>query len=142
MFEKNKDEEFKIFYQNNLARVNSSFFEEKKEIFASPQIIIIRSGEETPFNWTGIIAYEFSRIFSHQFVRYTWLNFNQRSHRYTKVDRFVIPESFDENAISIYREVIKDTMKVYEELIRENKKRRRKVHSFTGSFNHNSCNSS
>jgi len=44
-----------------------------------------------PYGWLVIIAEGFSRVFSHQFVRHTWLNFNQRSHRYTRVDDVFLP---------------------------------------------------
>ena len=64
--------------------------------------IIILKGKDDRFGWMSVIAYNFSRIFSHQFVRHTWLNFNQRSHRYTKVDSFIIPDCFDEEDRKIY----------------------------------------
>lgn len=64
--------------------------------------VVILKGEEEEFEWMSVIAYNFSRIFSHQFVRHTWLNFNQRSHRYTKVDSFIIPDCFDDEDRMIY----------------------------------------
>jgi len=47
------------------------------------------------FNWLSVTAFGISRVTSHQWVRHTWQNFSQRSHRYTAVDGFVIPPSFD-----------------------------------------------
>jgi len=44
-----------------------------------------------PWGWFSFIIHGASRVFSHQLVRHTWLNFSQRSHRYTKVDRVVKP---------------------------------------------------
>ncbi len=36
------------------------------------------------YDWFFFIAHGFSRVFTHQLVRHTWLNFSQRSFRYTK----------------------------------------------------------
>ena len=46
-----------------------------------------------PWGWISIIAHGYSRAMTHQFVRHTWLNFSQRSHRYTYVDGYVTPYS-------------------------------------------------
>ena len=59
-----------------------------------------------------------SRLFSHQFVRHTWLNFNQRSHRYTQVDQFVCPPTFSEEARALYEKEIQQGLKAYQELLK------------------------
>ena len=113
---------FEILYKGRLSNLDKSLLKEKEGLFAEKEIIILRSFREDPFNWIGVIAHNFSRIFSHQFVRHTWLNFNQRSHRYTKVDKFVIPKVFSENHIRLYEEAIKSGMKIYEELCKNMKR--------------------
>lgn len=96
--------------------------DEDQDLFAVPEIIIIECKKSHPFRWIGVIAHNFSRIFSHQFVRHTWLNFNQRSHRYTRIDRFVLPESFTEYHRNRYKELIKTSLRVYEEFLRDLKR--------------------
>lgn len=91
--------------------------DEDTDLFAIPEIVIIECKKSHPFRWIGVIVHNFSRIFSHQFVRHTWLNFNQRSHRYTRIDRFVIPESFTEYHKNRYRELIETSLKIYEEFL-------------------------
>ena len=49
--------------------------------------------DKKPWQWFSIIIHGFSVIMTHQLVRHTWLNFSQRSHRYTEVDGYVIPKS-------------------------------------------------
>lgn len=46
--------------------------------------------------WKVVFAYNISRICSHQWIRHTTINFNQRSHRYTEVDAFCLPYKFQE----------------------------------------------
>ncbi len=65
------------------------------------------------FQWMSVITHNFSRIFSHQYIRHTWLNFNQRSHRYTKVDRYVLLEEFNKEDKKYYLEC----NKLYQKLI-------------------------
>ncbi len=108
--------DYRIVYQGPLSQIPPSLLEEKKNFFANPEIIILRSFQNFPFNWIGVITHNFSRIFSHQLVRHTWLNFNQRSHRYTKVDKFVLPKSFKEKEIEIYKENINKALELYQEL--------------------------
>ncbi len=97
--------------------VERSFMEkDSKNFFAQKEVLIIYLKNSHQKKWIGVITHNFSRIFSHQFVRHTWLNFNQRSHRYTKVDRFVIPSSFDEKAKREYERIIQESMEVYERL--------------------------
>lgn len=49
-----------------------------------------------PFEWFSFIFTNVSRCMTHQLVRHTYQNFNQRSHRYTKVDdNIIIPPSID-----------------------------------------------
>ncbi|MFN3505016.1 MAG: FAD-dependent thymidylate synthase [Caldimicrobium sp.] len=103
-------------FQGKLNSLEQKLFKEEKSLWAEPEIIILRSSKPYPFSWVGVIAHNFSRLFSHQFVRHTWLNFNQRSHRYTRVDRFVIPKVFKEKDIKVYQEIIERSMKIYEEL--------------------------
>lgn len=114
--------EFKVLFKGSLSELDKGLLEEEEGIFAEKEIIILRSQKELPFNWIGVIAHNFSRIFSHQFVRHTWLNFNQRSHRYTKVDKFVTPKAFSEEHIRLYEEAIKSGMKIYEELCKNMKR--------------------
>lgn len=114
--------DFKVLYEGKLSEINKDLLKEKDGLFAEKEIIILRSYKETPFNWIGVIAHNFSRIFSHQFVRHTWLNFNQRSHRYTRVDKFVIPRAFSESQVKLYEEAIKKGMGIYEELCRNMKR--------------------
>ena len=64
--------------------------------------VIVLKEKGNRFGWMSIVTHNFSRVFSHQFVRHTWLNFNQRSHRYTKVDSFMIPDCFAEEDKVIY----------------------------------------
>jgi thymidylate synthase (FAD) len=108
--------DFKILYQGGLLELDKDLLEEREGLFAEKEVIILKSKKKTPFNWIGVIAHNFSRIFSHQFVRHTWLNFNQRSHRYTRIDKFVIPKAFSESHIKLYEEAIKKGMAIYEEL--------------------------
>ncbi len=114
--------EFKILYQGELTKLCKTLLQEKEGLFAEKEIIILRSKKENPFNWIGVITHNFSRIFSHQFVRHTWLNFNQRSHRYTRVDKFVIPKAFTEDQVKLYEETIKNGMAIYEEFCKNMKR--------------------
>jgi thymidylate synthase (FAD) len=75
--------------------------------------VIVLKGKEDGFGWMSVIAYNFSRVFSHQFVRHTWLNFNQRSHRYTKVDSFIVPDCFDEEDRKIYESFCNIALTLY-----------------------------
>ncbi|OAQ21634.1 FAD-dependent thymidylate synthase [Thermosulfurimonas dismutans] len=89
------------------------------DLLATRRVTVIRVPETEPFGWYAVIVEGFSRIFSHQFVRHTWLNFNQRSHRYTSVDQFVIPPSFEKapEARELYREEIERGLSAYRALI-------------------------
>jgi len=102
--------------------LNLKLVEEGKDLWATPEVIIIKIKKEHNPKWIGVIAHNFSRIFSHQFVRHTWLNFNQRSHRYTKVDRFVIPSAFKDVHIKKYKEIIENCMEVYDNFCRDMKR--------------------
>lgn len=103
-------------YEGPLTKIDPSILKDQDSLFTTPEVIILKSKESYPFSWVGVIAHNFSRIFSHQFVRHTWLNFNQRSHRYTKVDKFVVPSVFKEKEKELYREMIERCMQVYHEL--------------------------
>jgi len=113
----------KVIFYRNWKKVFEGFFEEfpleelkkKPDLFVTPEVIILKVQEPHPFEWIGVIVHGFSRIFSHQFVRHTWLNFNQRSHRYTFVDSFVLPESFPKELTELYLKLIESGMKVYQE---------------------------
>lgn len=48
-----------------------------------------------PWKWYSFVFHGISRACANQIVRHTWLNFSQRSHRYTEVDGFVIPPSIE-----------------------------------------------
>ncbi len=108
-------------FEGKFVDLPAELIEETKE-FAEPEVIIMEVKREHPFRWIGVIVHGFSRIFSHQFVRHTWLNFNQRSHRYTSVDSFVIPESFKKKHMEIYRNIIENSMKYYREFCKEMKR--------------------
>lgn len=113
---------FDVLFEGNLHELPPSLCEDKADVFAEQEVIIITIEEDIPFGWVGVITHNFSRIFSHQFVRHTWLNFNQRSHRYTRAEKFVVPSVFSEEDRRRYRSVIEETMKIYEELSRNMKK--------------------
>ncbi len=108
-------------WEGNLQQATALDFSPPQEIFARPEVILLQVDDD-PFFWTSIMAHGFSRIFSHQFVRHTWLNFNQRSHRYTKVDTFAVPSTFKELHLAEYRRIIKETLSLYEEWTRQMKK--------------------
>jgi len=74
-------------------------------------------------NWYVVVAHDFSRVFSHQFVRHTWLNFNQRSHRYTKVDAYVVPQGLEKERLKLYEELFDSALLHYETLIKEGVKK-------------------
>ena len=94
--------------------------EEYTGLWAHPRVTVIDvAPEETaPFGWLAVIVEGMSRLFSHQYVRHTWLNFNQRSHRYTQIDQFVCPPSFGEEARKLYEEEIKRGLEAYQTLIK------------------------
>ncbi len=95
---------------------------ESPGVFAPMRVAVIDvAREETaPFGWLAVLVEGFSRLFSHQFVRHTWLNFNQRSHRYTSVDQFVYPPSFEQwpEARALYEEAIAQGMGLYQRLVK------------------------
>lgn len=93
--------------------------ETSTDLWAEPEIVVIETSYEitAPFGWLVVVVEGMSRLFSHQFVRHTWLNFNQRSHRYTEVDRFVCPPGYPEKAKKLYREEIESGMRLYRELL-------------------------
>lgn len=101
-----------------LSEVPQELFKENKNLFVEPEIIILENAERDETEWKGVIVHNFSRIFSHQFVRHTWLNFNQRSHRYTKIDSFVVPDSFNNLKIENYKKVIENCLELYHDLIK------------------------
>jgi len=74
---------------------------------------------EEPWQWFSFVAHGYSRIFSHQLVRHTWLNFSQRSHRYTKVDDVVIPPSVGRSARTsrVARDACDRVLSVYRVLV-------------------------
>ncbi len=111
---KNKGSDWVIAWEGSLALAIDQAFESPKGLFYEREVIILED-KENPFNWTVVIAHNFSRIFSHQFVRHTWLNFNQRSHRYTKADFFVVPSCFKKEDVEVYEEFIVKALRVYED---------------------------
>ncbi|MCS7149324.1 MAG: FAD-dependent thymidylate synthase [Caldimicrobium sp.] len=113
---------YQILYQGRLSDLDNNLLKDDDSIFAHQEVVLLKSLKRFPFNWIGVITHNFSRIFSHQFVRHTWLNFNQRSHRYTKVDRFVIPKAFKEAHIKQYEEIIQRGMAIYHDLSKNLKK--------------------
>ena len=48
---------------------------------------------DSRIGWLSVIVHNVTRIFSHQFVRHTFLSFSQRSHRYTEVHGVRKPEA-------------------------------------------------
>ncbi len=81
-------------------------------------IIDVAWHQMQPFGWLAVLVEGVSRLFSHQFVRHTWLNFNQRSHRYTELDQFVLPPSFESlDSKVVYREMIEEGLSRYQYLI-------------------------
>ena len=90
---------------------------------AEVYVIDVAPGRTVPFGWLAVVVEGFSRLFSHQFVRHTWLNFNQRSHRYTRVDQFVCPPSFDEESQRIYETQIKSGLTAYEKICEQGVKK-------------------
>ncbi len=91
-------------------------------MFSSMRVTVIdvAPAQTKPFGWLAVIVEGFSRLFSHQFVRHTWLNFNQRSHRYTSVDQFVLPPSFVSGEIqAYYTEIIRQAMQAYSTLVEQ-----------------------
>ncbi len=97
-----------------------SHLEQSQGIWAHPEVWVINVApqETAPFGWLAVIVEGMSRLFSHQFVRHTWLNFNQRSHRYTQVDQFVCPPTFSEEARALYEKEIQQGLKAYQELLK------------------------
>ncbi|NPB03086.1 MAG: FAD-dependent thymidylate synthase [Thermotogae bacterium] len=68
-------------------------------------------------DWGVIVLEGPSRCFSHQFVRHTTLNFNQRSHRYTQVQDVLVPPTcqrrgdvaaFLSQAEGLYEKLVED----------------------------------
>ena len=76
--------------------------------------------DRSPWQWFGFVVHGYSRIFSHQFVRHTWINFSQRSHRYTKVDAVVVPKSVKqvEPAMALYHQGVQISLERYLGLIK------------------------
>lgn len=113
---------YQLFYEGTFFNLPKEIFKNDNDIWAIPEVIIIEVKIESPFKWIGVIAHNFSRIFSHQFVRHTWLNFNQRSHRYTLVDKFIIPSTFDEELKKDYENIVKMSLENYKRLSERIKK--------------------
>ncbi len=98
------------------------FVEEEEEVaeglWARPEVTVIEVEPRvvSPFGWLAVIVEGMSRLFSHQFVRHTWLNFNQRSHRYTEVDQFVCPPSYPPEGRKLYQQEIERGLNLYRKL--------------------------
>ncbi|AEH45058.1 thymidylate synthase complementing protein ThyX [Thermodesulfatator indicus DSM 15286] len=114
-----------IVQRTTLGKLISQTFNEPEGIEARPQVFVIdvAPSETKPFGWLAVVAEGFSRLFSHQFVRHTWLNFNQRSHRYTQVDQFVFPPSFDDEARAIYTRQIEEGLHAYQNIVKRGVKK-------------------
>ncbi|MEM1724273.1 MAG: FAD-dependent thymidylate synthase [Thermoplasmata archaeon] len=94
-----------------------------KSLVAKHEVyILVPMNKELPYLWFGVLVHNFSRIFSHQFVRHTWLNFNQRSNRYTPVDKFVIPYCFNSNHCAPYLDIIKQSLNLYKTFSKDMKR--------------------
>ncbi len=120
IFKKEKGDWVKT-WEGSLALATHMTFQPPQGFFANQEVILLED-KENPFLWTVVIAHNFSRIFSHQFVRHTWLNFNQRSHRYTQADFFVVPSCFKESHVQVYQELVEKSLKIYHDWAREMKK--------------------
>ncbi len=82
--------------------------ETKSQIFC---LVIDRK----PWQWFSFIIHNCSLVFTHQLVRHTFLNFSQRSYRYTKADDlFVMPSSLQNTEIS---EFCSNAANLYQKLI-------------------------
>lgn len=75
--------------------------------------------ETKPWFWTSVIVFGVSRVMTHQYVRHTWLNFSQRSHRYTKAESVICPPSIEKNAEakSLFLKARDEVKDVYENLM-------------------------
>ncbi|RUM88283.1 MAG: hypothetical protein DSZ24_04050 [Thermodesulfatator sp.] len=106
-------------YEGSLEGLFSQSQPPNSGLIALPRVSVIQVPGQEPFGWFAVVAEGFSRLFSHQFVRHTWLNFNQRSHRYTSVDQFVEPPSFASapGARELYRREIERGLAAYRRLI-------------------------
>ncbi len=107
--------------ETRLGEMVEKEFSPPEALFASPEVYVIDVAPQrtAPFGWLAVIVEGFSRLFSHQFVRHTWLNFNQRSHRYTQVEQFVCPPSFGQEAKKKYQRQIEAGLGLYRELCEE-----------------------
>ncbi len=90
----------------------------------SREIIVIRLPETKPWWWTSVIAFGVSRVMTHQFVRHTWLNFSQRSHRYTPVDGYAFPETITRKPF--LKEISEEVIEFFKKLKEKNSRRREK----------------
>jgi len=59
--------------------------------------LIVFAYTENEWEWYSCISFGYSVIYSHQHVRHTFQNFSQRSHRYTRVDDIVVPDTIKQN---------------------------------------------
>ncbi len=112
--------ELSLSYSGPLGDLLPRFEKPRDEgLWARFRVTLIRVPGQEPFGWYAVIVEGFSRLFSHQFVRHTWLNFNQRSHRYTSVEQFVLPPSFREvsGAPDLYREEVERGLSAYRRLL-------------------------
>ena len=121
VFSKTKDEWQEVFTGSLAEAVKIDWDQKKQSRKREPEVIILQ--DELFSNWCVVIAHDFSRVFSHQFVRHTWLNFNQRSHRYTKVDSYVVPQDLKEEHLKLYEKFFDLALTHYERLIEEGVKK-------------------
>ena len=80
-----------------------------------------------PWFWFSFVIHGYSRAMTHQLVRHTWLNFSQRSHRYTEVEDVVCPPSIKDKVIKngiviitaaqLFDDVVKNTKTAYDLLV-------------------------
>jgi len=76
--------------------------------------------DKKPWEWYSVVIHGVSSCMTHQLVRHTWLNFSQRSHRYTKVDYgdVVVPPSIKDTVFEIsYQSIVSKCFDVYEDFI-------------------------
>jgi len=121
VFSKTKDEWQEVFAGSLAEAVKINWDNKKQDKKREPEVIVLQ--DEFFPNWYVVVAHDFSRVFSHQFVRHTWLNFNQRSHRYTKVDAYVVPQGLEKEHLKLYEELFDSVLLHYETLIKKGVKK-------------------
>jgi thymidylate synthase (FAD) len=116
----NSQSKYKIFYWNKKKEEWKRLPAGKKK--TSDIDLVIFFIKRKPWHWYFVVARNISVIATHQLVRHTWLNISQESHRYCKVDNFVIPPSIKEipakhPVAKHVKKTIKNGLSLYNQLI-------------------------